>query len=588
MKRGRSESFGSRLSPEATKETPNRGLARREGTGKPLCTADRTPALAMNQTRRAVCLSANRHFETQFAPPLFPVQLRIVTEGGGAAVTFRLPEGKLSCERRFLRRFDRAVDRSGESNRLNLLENQPTGCAEVLESETSADPVRRILILGGGFGGVYAALELERTLRNRSDVEVTLVTRDNYFLFTPLLHEVAASDLEMNAIVNPLRKLLRRVRTFSGSIETIDLEKKYVAVSHGYDSHVHELPYDQLILALGSSTNFFGLPGLKDAALTIKTLDDAIALRNRLITHLEEANSECAADGRQPLLTFVVAGAGFAGVETLGAINDFVREAIPFYPNLNPDLVRTVLISPDEFVLPELGPKLGAYAQRKLAARGVEVVMRARVIAVHEGLVELSDGRKIRANTLVWAAGNAPNPLIAALPIPMSAGRIEVSEYLEVQKFPGVWALGDCALVPNPKTGGYHPPTAQHAIREGRCVARNVAAEILGGRKKPFRYATLGRLAAIGRRTGVANILGINFSGFPAWWLWRTVYLFKLPHFEKKVRVALDWTLDLFFSKDFACVARGSSSLPTRVTAPIEDTSWTRSPSNGGRGKRKG
>src|SRR5208282_2102178 len=277
-----------------------------------------------------------------------------------------------------------------------------------------------------------------------------------------------------------------------------------------------------------------------------------IELRNQLITHLEEANSECAANERQPLLTFVVAGAGFAGVETLGGINDFLRAAIRFYPNLNPNFVRTVLISSEEFVLPELGQKLGAYAQRRLAARGIEVITHVRVIAVSKGLIELSDGQKIRADTLVWAAGNAPNPLIAALPIPTSGGRIEVTEYLEVRNLPGVWALGDCALVPDSKTGGFHPPTAQHALREGRCVARNVAAAIFGGKRKSFRFATLGRLAAIGHRTGVANVFGINFFGFSAWWLWRTVYLMKLPRFEKKVRVALDWTLDLFFSKDFA------------------------------------
>ncbi len=218
----------------------------------------------------------------------------------------------------------------------------------------------------------------------RQDVSITLVTRDNYFLFTPMLHEVAASDLEMNTIVNPLRKMLRRVKTFTGNIETINLERRCVAVTHGFDRHVHELAYDHLIIALGSSTNFFGLPGVQDTALTIKTLDDAIELRNRLITYLEEANSECAAGERQPLLTFVVVGAGFAGVETLGGINDFVREAIRFYPNLTPEFVRTILISSEEFILPELGNKLGAYAQRKLAARGVEIITRARVTGVRE------------------------------------------------------------------------------------------------------------------------------------------------------------------------------------------------------------
>jgi NADH dehydrogenase len=452
-------------------------------------------------------------------------------------------------------------------NILKQTEHETTGCADLRNEQAGAAGPCRVLILGGGFGGIYAALEFERILHKSCNLEVTIVTRDNYFLFTPMLHEVAASDLELSAIVSPLRKLLRRVKTFTGSIQKIELDKKCVVVSHGFDSHIHALPYDHLILALGSSTNFYGLPGIEGNALTIKTLEDAIELRNRLIRHLEEANSECAADQRQPLLTFVVAGAGFAGVETVGGINDFVREAIRFYPNLKAEFVRTVLISSDEFILPELGHKLGAYAQRKLAARGVEIITHARVTSVCEGLVELSDGKKIAATTLIWAAGNAPNPLIADLAIPKSGGRVEVNEYLEVQGCPGVWALGDCALVPDGKAG-FHPPTAQHALREGRCAAHNVAAEIMGGRKKPLRFMTLGRLAVIGNRTGVANVFGLNFSGFVAWWLWRTIYLLKLPRLEKKVRVALDWTLDLCFAKDFTCLTAGAR-LSDELISPI-------------------
>ena len=427
----------------------------------------------------------------------------------------------------------------------------------------------RILILGGGFGGVYAALELEKVLARRDGVDVTLVTRDNFFLFTPMLHEVAAADLELDTIVNPLRKLLRRVNTFVGNVEAIDLEARRVRVSHGADGHTHDLPYDQLVLALGSSTNFFGLPGVERCALTVKSLGDAIALRNRLITHLEEANSECSAGARQPLMTFVVAGGGFAGVETLGGINDFVREALRFYPNLHEGNVRMVLVTPDTVILPELGPELGAYAQRKLAARGVEIVTGAKVRGVENDVVELTDGRRIQASTLVWTAGTTPNPLVAALPVEKRGGRVAVNEYLEVPDRPGVWALGDCALVPDPRSGGFHPPTAQHALREGRTVARNVAAAVLGGPKRPFRFSTLGQLAAIGKRTGVAKVLGIRFSGFIAWWLWRTVYLSKLPRLEKKVRVALGWTLDLCFAKDFACVTAGPASSRARAGGPV-------------------
>lgn len=412
---------------------------------------------------------------------------------------------------------------------------------------------KRVLILGGGFGGVYAALRLERLLARHDNLEVTLVTRDNYFLFTPMLPEVAAAELEQSTIVNPLRRLLRRVKSFVGAIEAIDLTARHVTVSHGFDGHTHDLSYDQLVLALGAGTNFFNLPGVEHSCLTVKTLGDAIAIRNQLVTHLEEANSECAAGERQPLLTFIVAGGGFAGVETLGGINDFLREAIRFYPNLHPDYLRFVLVTPDEVILPELNRKLGIYAQRKLTRRGVEIITRAKVSAISDGTVELTNGERIAADTVIWSAGTAPNPLITALPLPKRNGRIVVDEYLGVEGWPGVWAVGDCALISDP-TGGFYPPTAQHALREGNVAARNVVATLYGGRKKTFRYRALGQVAAIGRRTGVAHIFGLNFSGFVAWWLWRTIYLCKLPRAEKKVRVALDWTLDLCFAKDFACV----------------------------------
>lgn len=399
--------------------------------------------------------------------------------------------------------------------------------------------IKKILILGGGFGGIYAAMKLEKLMARQPALEVTLVTRDNYFLFTPMLPEVAAGDLELNTIVNPLRKLLKRVKTFVGTIESLNLEGRRAAVSHGLDGHSHELSYDQLILALGADTNFFNLPGVEDCCITLKTLGDAVTIRNQLITHLEEANSECAAGERQPLLTFIVAGGGFAGVETLGGINDFMREAIRFYPNLRPEYLRFILVTPDEVILPELNQKLGAYAQRKLAARGVEIITHTKVSAMSHGVVELTNGDRIPASTLIWTAGTAPNPLVARLPLPKRNGRVAVDECLAVEDWPGVWAVGDCASVSDLR-GRFYPPTAQHALREGAIVAHNVEATLYGHpKKKPFRYASLGQLAAIGRRTGVANILGVNFSGFIAWWLWRTVYLSKLPRLEKKVRVAM-------------------------------------------------
>jgi NADH dehydrogenase len=412
-----------------------------------------------------------------------------------------------------------------------------------------AQPVR-VVVLGGGFGGVYAARQLERLQARGVPVEVTLVSRDNFFLFTPMLHEVAASDLDITHIVSPLRTLLRRCTIFVGDVESIDLDNRRVRVSHGFERHEHELQYDYLVIALGSITNFYGLPGLESHALTMKTLGDAIHLRNRVIATLEEADTECAGLDRG-LLTFVVAGGGFAGVETLGAVNDFVREALRFYPRLQRREIRTVLVHSGPEILPELGEKLGAYAQRKLAARGIEIITRARVTSVTHNGVQLADGRFIPSRLVVWTAGTSPHPLIGRLPCRTERGRIVADETLAVPQWPGVWALGDCATIPDRRTGQPFPPTAQHAIRQARIVAGNIAATLDGRSPKPFQFRTLGQLAAIGRRSGVARVLGINFSGFVAWWLWRTIYLSKLPRLEKKVRVALDWTLDLLFVKDF-------------------------------------
>jgi NADH dehydrogenase len=408
----------------------------------------------------------------------------------------------------------------------------------------------RILILGGGFAGLHAAMHLDDTLARDPDIEVTLVNRENFFLFTPMLHEVAASDLDLTNIVNPVRKLLKRVKFFAGEVASIDVERRAVTVSHGFDHHHHELPYDHLVIGLGSITNFFNLPGLAEKALTMKSLGDAIHLRNHLIGLLEEADIECSDDVRGPLLTLVVAGGGFAGVETIAGINDFVREAVHFYNNLHEDMLRIVLVHPGDVILPELGPKLGHYAQQKLAARGVEILVNTRVTGVTEHGIQLSSGEMIKTEALIWTAGTSPNPVLMSLPCMKDHGRIVVNETLQVPGYEGVWALGDCAVVPDPKTGRPHPPTAQHALRQGKTLAKNLIATIHNRSLTPFSFKTIGQLAAIGRRTGVANILGINFSGFIAWWLWRTIYLSKLPRFEKKLRVALDWTLDLLFTKD--------------------------------------
>ena len=410
--------------------------------------------------------------------------------------------------------------------------------------------ITRIVILGGGFGGLSAARELERLLARDPNVEITLVNRENFFLFTPMLHEVAASDLDLATIVSPLRRMLKRTRLFIGTAENIDVDAQTVTVSHAGGHHRHELEYDHLVVALGAVTNFYGIPGLAERASTMKSLGDAIELRNQLIAQLEEADFECATDVRQPLLTVLVAGGGFAGVETVAAVNDFVREAVRFYPNITQRDVRVAVVHPGPYLLPELGEELGRYTHARMAERGVEVLLNTRVTGINGSRTVLSNGMEIDARTVVWTAGISANPLLDCIPCQRSRGRLVVNEFLQSPDMPNVWAVGDCASITDPANGETYPPTAQHALREGTCVARNIAAELLGKPKVAFSFSTIGLLAAIGRRTGVANVLGLKFSGFAAWWLWRTIYLAKLPRLEKKVRVALDWTLDMLFAKD--------------------------------------
>jgi NADH:ubiquinone reductase (H+-translocating) len=413
---------------------------------------------------------------------------------------------------------------------------------------------QRILILGGGFGGVYAAIHLEKLLGRESAVEICLISRDNFFLFTPMLHEIAASDLEITNIVNPLRKLLHKVEVLVGDVRQIDLPNKRVLISRGYRDYSQEIRYDHLVIALGSITNFHNLPGA-DLAVPMKSLRDAIQLRAQILRHLEEANSECNSTERQSLLTFAVAGGGFAGVETVAALNDFLREALPFYPNLRKDMLRVVLVHSGPAILPELSQSLGHYTQKVLEQRGVEIRLNTRVKGVTENEVFLVDGVSVPTRNLVWTAGNVSHPLISSLPCAKERGQLLVNQFLQVPDWPNVWAVGDCAFVPDIRTPGKsHPPTAQHAIREGKVVAQNIAAVLLDRPLKAFSFKSIGLLASIGRRTGVARIFGFNFSGFFAWWMWRTIYLSKLPGLDKKVRVAFDWTLDLLFPKDVCAV----------------------------------
>jgi NADH dehydrogenase len=407
-----------------------------------------------------------------------------------------------------------------------------------------------IVILGGGFAGLSAAMYLDKTLARRADAEVTLINRENFILFTPMLHEVASGDLYPGDIVNPIRRILHHVKFVQAEVQAIDLSARRVRCLGGVARLELEFEFDHLLLALGSETNFFDLPGVSEWAVTMKSMFDAAMLRNRVLALLEEATLQSDSSARRRLLTFVTAGGGFAGAETIGAINDFVREIVRYYPDLSEELVRVVVVHPGDFLLPELGEELGNYAERKLRERQVEVIKGVRVASYDGSLVTMTDGRSIPASTLIWTAGVKPSPVIAPLPGQKERGRLLVNEFLGVPGVTGLWAAGDCAAVPDSKTGRFHPPTAQHGLREGLVVAKNIEAAILGRPLKPFIFTTLGQLATIGRRTGVAMVFGIKFSGFVAWVLWRTVYLMKLPRLPKKLRVMVGWALDLLFARD--------------------------------------
>jgi NADH dehydrogenase len=423
--------------------------------------------------------------------------------------------------------------------------------ADTCSAEQSASANQRILILGGGFAGACTARQLEKRLTGVPGVEIVLIARENFVLFTPMLHEVAGSDVSVTDVVQPLRKMLRRTRLLVVEIEAIDLVHKQVRLRHPDLGGVFEMSYDQLVLALGAVTNFYRTPGAQEYALTMKTLGDAIRLRNRVIELLDVADNLPDAAERRTMLTAVVAGGGFAGVETVGAINDLLRESIKFYPGLKEEMIRLVLVEAGDAILPELSESLGRYAQEQLRWRGVEVRLKTKVTGYDGRVVSLDDTTKITTHMLVWTAGITPSPLLSSLPCRTERGHVLVDEHMRAPGWSDVWALGDCALVPDlTNPGKFCPPTAQHATRQATVLADNIVAALRGCPLRPFRFKIIGLLATVGRRTGVAEILGVRFSGLVAWFLWRGIYLAKLPGLGNKVRVAIDWMLDLILSKD--------------------------------------
>ncbi len=422
---------------------------------------------------------------------------------------------------------------------------------------------RRIVILGGGFAGVYTARELLR--RGRDRIDVHLVNRENYLVFQPMLPEVISGSIGIADTTIPIRRFVPGAQLHMRDVESVDLERREVICSPGFQPRHLVLPFDHLVVALGNVTDFRGMTGLAEHAMPLKTHGDALVLRNHVIHVLEEAESERDIGLRARLLTFVVAGGGFSGVEVIAELHDFVRRAARSYPRLRREKRRFILLHSRERILPEVDESLALYAQRLLRRRGIEIMLNARLQAATANHALLSDGTRLPTATLVATVPSHPNPVCESLALSRIRGRIVVDAFLRAQGSTNVWALGDCALVPLPHAkcpdeSAFAPPTAQHAIREARVAASNILASDEGRPLTPFTFRGLGSLCALGHRKGVAQVMGLKLAGLPAWFLWRTVYWSKLPGAAAKLRVGLSWIVDLVLPPDIVQLRLGRSS----------------------------
>lgn len=424
---------------------------------------------------------------------------------------------------------------------------------------------KRILVLGGGFAGVECTQKLESYFKNNSDVTMSLVSEDNFLLFTPMLPQVASAMIETRHIVIPIRTIIKKATFHEGKVKNIDPYGKRITLYGTNEKRGTSLDYDFLVVALGSQTNFFGNQTVENHAYTMKTLNDAVVLRNRIIDMLEQADNEKDPILKQSLLTFVVVGAGFAGIETAGEIHDFLLDAKKFYPNVAEDDIKVIVLEALSIVLPGFSDKLASFTKDKLIQRGIEIRLNTQVVTFDGSEVIIKDAvdpsktpvkeptmDAIETKTLIWTAGVTPVDTIKNSMFKTDRGKIIVNENLEVPSFPGVYVIGDCSLAIDPSTGKPYPPTAQNAEGQAKTTAYNIFAEINGRPKKKIDFVSKGQMAIIGKRTAIASISGLNIHGFLAWCIWRTVYLRKIPKLNKRLRILLDWTADLFFDRDIS------------------------------------
>ena len=422
---------------------------------------------------------------------------------------------------------------------------------------------KKIVILGSGFAAVECTKKLEKEFGNDPEIELVMIGEDNFLLFTPMLPQVASGMIETRHIVFPIRTICKKTKFYEGRIKNIDPYGKLVTLWGTGDKRSISIHYDFLIVALGSETNFFGMADVEKNAYTMKTLNDAVMLRNRIIDMLEQAENETNPILRKSFLNFVVVGGGFAGIETAGELMDLLLDVRKYYPSIQKDDLKVIVLEAMGEILPGFNKKLAEFAKQKLKERGIDIQLKKAVTSFDgnevtiktldetpKDSIDQSEINSIITKTLIWTAGITPVNTIKRSMFKTEKGKIVINDFLEVEKFPGVFAIGDCALFVDPITNRPFPPTAQIAEAQAKMAAKNLISLIKNSEKEKFVYHSKGQLAIIGKRTGIATFLGVNISGFLAWLIWRNVYLSKIPTFDKKTRVFLDWMIDLFFDRD--------------------------------------
>ena len=424
---------------------------------------------------------------------------------------------------------------------------------------------KKIVILGSGFAAVECARQLESKFGNDPEIELVMIGEDNFLLFTPMLPQVASGMIETRHIVFPIRTICKKTKFYEGRIKNIDPYGKLVTLWGTGDKRSISIHYDFLVVALGSETNFFGMADVEKNAYTMKTLNDAVMLRNRIIDMLEQAENETNPILRKSFLNFVVVGGGFAGIETAGELMDLLLDVRKYYPTIHKEDLKVIVLEAMGEILPGFNKKLADFAKKKLIERGIDIQLKKAVTSFDgsevtiksldetpKDSIDQSEIDSIITKTLIWTAGVTPVNTIKRSMFKTEKGKLIVNDFLEVTNFPGVFAIGDCALFVDPVTNRPLPPTAQIAESQAKMAAKNLISLIQNSEQEKFIYHSKGQMAIIGKRSGIATFLGVNISGFLAWLIWRNVYLSKIPTFDKKIRVLLDWIIDLFFDRDIS------------------------------------